>query len=633
MLMDRMRRGLASPGARWRYNMASMAARWHPRLRRWFLRSNASPDAYLAGFVALAGSVVSLLWIVELVANRNRGLDASDESYYLLTVEFPHASRAAATGFDSFLAPIWWLSGKSIGRFRIAGVAALLAAVVAATWLCSRAIARLLGWSIRAVAPCIAAGLAALTLSSYTLWLPTPGYNLVVLVSALVVAGLTACLALSPVEESSGEGVRSVCARMEVALGCVLAIGVVAKAPAFAIIGVLSCGALVVAHGPKLFILSLWRVAAGFVLGLLFFVLITGSPSEIARRFSRGLHAGGLLGSHGSVTLWETTAMHDVYGPWFIKYLVGALLIGLLWRFIRRDNVRLLITIAGSVVTAFAFGRGLPGGGPAALSGNAGWWWVRLSAMTLLWATANARGRSRMLALGPLVSLMAVGAAAGSGNGVVHEVVLTVGVFGVGALVHGLVVVSSRRARNESAELESAKRPAANLLPIALFFVVGSLASNCALRGALAAPYRLNGGLNDESEPVDLGEFGKINVHPDTARYVRELQAIAKRVPADARDCLVDVAGGTPLSAIALGVQPAASPWILGGYPGSNEFASYVLTGSPCLSGPYILIQASSGQRSIAVPSWLDTSDAIFLGRVRYNGYIAEDQLIWLIPG
>ena len=172
------------------YNVTSMAARWHRGLRRVLPGSLNRADVYLACLVTIIGALAALRWTVELIVNSGRGLDASDESYYLLTVQFPHASRAAATGFDSFLAPIWWLSGKSISRFRLAGIAMLIAALAAVTRQCSRTSSIEIGWSARAVTACVAASLASLSLSFYTLWLPTPGYNLVVLVVGLLAAAL-----------------------------------------------------------------------------------------------------------------------------------------------------------------------------------------------------------------------------------------------------------------------------------------------------------------------------------------------------------------------------------------------------------------------------------------------------------
>ena len=605
-----------------------MAARWHQRLRRALPGSLPSPDAYLASVVTVIGAIVALMWIVELVVNSGRGLDASDESYYLLAVQFPHSSRAAATGFDSFLAPIWWSSGKSIARFRVVGLLILIAALAAVTGICSRTFAVLTGWTARSIAASIATGLAALSLTFYTLWLTTPGYNLVVLVVALIIAGLTTRLVIDPDRPPSDMG-KQLWFPVDGALGFALSIGAVVKAPAFAIIGILSFAALMLIRGPMWLARRLWRFAAGFVVGLLVFVALTGSPVEIVRRYSRGLHATELLGSHTSDTLWETDAMTHVYGPWFLEFLGGAVLLGLLWRVIRRDGVRLLITVVGSVVTAVIFAREMPGGGPAAFESNAGWWWVRLAAMTMFWLTANSRGVTRKVALGPLVSFMAVGAAAGSGNGFVHEVALTAGVLGVGVVVHGLVVAASR---GPLVGPETDRRPAAVLLPVALFFIVGSLASRVSLNDALASPYRLNGDLKAEIVPVDLGAYGTIDVHVETARYIRELQAIGKQVPADARDCLVDLAGGTPLAAIALAERPAASPWIVGGYAGSNAFADYVLRDAACLSGPYVLIEAPNGRRPLDRPKWLNTTGATLLGRVRYSGYMDEDQLVWLVP-
>src|SRR4051812_10907100 len=168
-----------------------MAARWYERLRRTSSTWPARFDAWLAYVVAAVSAVVAIFWIVELVVNRGRGLDASDESFYLLAAQFPHSSSAAATGFDSFIAPIWWLSFNSIGRFRVAGVLMLIAAVAAVSIQLGRALSRATQWSSRGAALCIGAGLASLSFTFYLLWLPTPSYNLQVLVIGLVVAGLT----------------------------------------------------------------------------------------------------------------------------------------------------------------------------------------------------------------------------------------------------------------------------------------------------------------------------------------------------------------------------------------------------------------------------------------------------------
>ena len=602
-----------------------MAARWHQRVHCGRL----SPIVLLMSSVVLLGGVAGLRWIIELVANSGRALDASDESYYLLSVQYPHSSRLMVTGFDSYLAPIWWLCGGSIARYRIAGMLVLLAVLTATVRLCNRKFSTVPGVPLALGTAAVVVVVASLTFTYYVLWITTPGYNFVVLAVALLVAGMTTSLALAP-DSVPQSGSRISRTPLEAALGFVLSVALFVKAPAFAFLLVLSSVAVVIARGSRGLVRRGLRLAAGFAGGLLLFVLLTGTPSEIASSITRGVHANRILGGHTPASLWELTAMRTVYGPWFLRYLVGAATLALLWRLIRRDNTRLLLTAVGSIVTAIVFSRALPRGGVAALGSGTGWWWMRMAAMMILWSTANVQARSRQLAVGPLVALMAIGATAGSNNGVVHEVALTVGVLGIGLFVHGLVVLSLRGETCGTGRWPPSVALA--LLPIVLFFLLGSLASMRALRGALADPYRLNDTLHAESEPVDLGVFGTIDVHPETAEYVRELQAIAQQVPAEARDCLVDLSGGTPLSAMALGARPAAAPWILGGYTGSDNFADYVLSGSPCLSGPYILIEAPHGTGSVDLPKWLDTAGARFLGRVRYRGYKTEDQLVWLIP-
>ncbi|MEP7204099.1 MAG: hypothetical protein ABI894_15920 [Ilumatobacteraceae bacterium] len=588
-----------------------------------------TPLGCIALAVTLVCAVVALKWIFEVVANSGRGLDASDESYYLLSVEFPHSSSSAASGFDSLLAPIWWLSNDSIARFRIAGVLVLIGTLAVVARLCSSTCSTLFARSRPLVTAFIAACLASLSFAFYTNWIPTPGYNLVVLVLTLLIAAMTACLAIEDPPVDVERLRRRV--PMEALLALSLCLGIVVKAPAFVVIGVLSIGTLVLIRGAKWLVSRLWSLAAGFLAGAVLFVVLTGSPLAIARRLSRGIHAGNLLGSHTPESLWELTEMKQVYGPWFLKYSLGAIIILLLWRVIRRAEWRLAITTIGSVVTAIVFLRTFP---EVEVSGDSiGWWWIRLASMMTLWATANSRARSRRSVLGPLISLMAVGAAAGSGNGLVRQVVLTIGVLGLGLLVHGIVMISSQTELLRENTNSRGWRLALVALPIALFFVVGGIASNTVLDRAIHEPYRLNDTLHAENQRVDLGSFGAIDVHPETARYIRELQAIGARAPQSARRCLVDLAGGTPLSAIALGAKPADVPWVVGGYPGSNQFADFVLSGSPCLSDQFLLIEAPSGRRSIERPAWLDVNGATLLGRVQYSGYNVESQFVWLVPG
>jgi len=72
---------------------------------------------------------------------------------------------------------------------------------------------------------------------------------------------------------------------------------------------------------------------------------------------------------------------------------------------------------------------------------------------------------------------------------------------------------------------------------------------------------------------------------------------------------------------------------INGGYPGSNRFVDYVLDGARCLSGPFVLIEASEGQRALQPPAWLDISGKTLLGIAHYEGFVVEDQFVWLVPG
>ena len=334
--------------------------------------------------VALVGTLAALRWVGAIAGNAGRGLDASDEAYYLLSAEHPHEATASASGFDSYLAILWRICGRSIAWFRVAGLAILLVSIGLAALLCARAATSNRRRSI-VLAVCIGACLAPLALTTYILWITTPSYNLVVIVVTLLVAALTARLALGSPADFDEATSKDRTQLAMAGLGFLLSVGLIAKGPAFVVIGGLSAGALVLTRGTR-WLLRQWKgVGLGFGGGLVLFIVMTGLPLGIARRFARGVNANRLLRSHTSESLWELTSMRHVYGPWFLRFLIGAGALLLAWLWIRSDLTRLIITAVGAVVTATVLSRSLPGGGSAAVAGPAGWWWIRLTVMMMFW--------------------------------------------------------------------------------------------------------------------------------------------------------------------------------------------------------------------------------------------------------
>lgn len=587
-------------------------------------------------FVAVAAVVgvcgyAATRWSVAVLSNSSRGLDVSDESFYLVSVMHPRAASGVVTEFGFYLRPLMALCAGSLARFRAAGVVLiwLVAALVATLAIPSSWGARRTRSVARAVATLI---VGAVALTTYVMWLTTPGYNLLVLLETMVVAGLAGSLVLQACRLAEGAAADQPSngdrreARTVTALVALLVPGAGTKGPAFAAVGVLALVVVVLASSVRRLPL---RVVAGALIGLLVHLAFVGSPFADARRLSRGLHAYRLLNAYSTASVWETSALRSNYGPWMLRLFAGALVLVLVWRRERRPFARLAITGVGAIASVGWLLRCAPSGGGQTFPSNAGWWWVRLTAVTLLWLTANAPRPTRLLAGGPVVALMAVGATVGTNNGFVRQVSLTAGVLAVGVLVQAVIVVGPPGPRDRAIG-ESLER-ALRSVPLFAFFLVAGIVSARLLDDAVATPYRLGGPLRTSMVPVHLDRLGTVRVVADTASYVTALQALRAAIPDDARDCLVDLSGGTPLSALALGMRPAGYQWILGAYPGSNAMAAALLSGVRCLEGSFVLIEAPGGERAVARPSRFRTDGAVLLGTVRFDGYLHETQQVWLV--
>lgn len=590
-------------------------------------------------FVAVAGLVgvcgyAAMRWSVAVLSNSSRGLDASDESFYLVSVLHPRAASGVVTEFGFYLGPLMALCAGSLARFRAAGIVLV--------WLASALVAVLAipsSWGVRrtrSVARAMATLLVgAVALTTYVMWLTTPGYNLLVLLATMVVAGLAGSLVLQSAVRAEGSAAvpPSKGDRREtvtvVALVALLVPGAGTKGPAFAAVGVLALVVVLLASQARRLPV---RVVAGAGIGLLVHVAFVGSPFADARRLSRGLHAYRLLNAYSSASVWETAALRSDYWPWMLRLLAGVLVLVLVWRRERRPLARVVITGLGAISSVGWLLRGAPSGGGQTFPSNAGWWWVRLTALTLLWLTANAPRPTRLLAGGPLIALMAVGATLGTNNGFVRQVSLTAGVLSIGVLVQAILVVGpqGRAGSSHGTDDESLVR-ALRMVPLLAFFAVAGIVSSRLVDDAVQTPYRLGGPVSASTVPVHLDRLGVIRVAADTASYVTALQALRAAIPDDARDCLVDLSGGTPLSALALGMRPAGYQWILGAYPGSNAMAAALLSGVRCLEGSFVLIEAPGGERAVARPSRLRTDGAVLLGTVRFDGYLHETQQVWLV--
>lgn len=566
----------------------------------------------IAGTLAIAAII---RWVITLVALRNYGLDTSDEGFYLASAADPDDAVARFSNFGYYNRLLLRLSGGSLGAFRISGLLLILACSAAAAWACGRWLPS--SSTLRLRRSVIGGAWCAITavgVTYYAIWLVTPSYNLLVLAFGLLafggaIAGIAEVCAAEP-----GKWWRPVRGLVGLGVAGVLLTDVKITSGAATAVIVLLClaGALNLSRLRA----SVWSLGLGVVIGAFVTVLVHGSLSTTITKFQRASQSVRLTDSHRPEVVWELIFLEGVVVPWLVKFAGAAIALAVAWHWIRTPAWRLAIVTCASVVVAVDMFADRPHGGAQLIDGLGGWWWLRAAAWTLLFTTALAQNRSRSLALGPLIALGGVALAFGSNHGLIRHTVLTSAVYALAVALQIILVVFRPSTR------------LALLTPPALMGSVLFATSLLQVPEATAMPYRLDGSVESGTTVVEIGDFGNLHVSEKLAKYIVGLQAISPYIPDAARACLVDLAGGTPLSAIVLRARSATVPWVPGGYPGSAASMEYLLQFAPCVDGEVLVIQAPGGTREIALPAVLEGRRSTELGRIAYDGNIKEIQII-----
>ena len=570
----------------------------------------------LVPLVLSAAAVVR--WVAALTANRNKGIDVSDEGYYLLAALDPGGGSVTVSDFGFYLRPLLAVAG-TVGRFRMIGLllvvgVSLVAALAVRDVLSSKVERRRTAIAVAVLWP----PLAASALTYYGLWIVTPSYNLLAFVLAMFAAAATTVV-VGRLDQDLDRDISW----FVYGLGVVVAWGVTIKPTAFVAIGTI-CGLTVLIVGGVRRARSLAiELAAGAAVGLAaHWVLSLQWPHRDVARLMRGTEAFRRLGGHTTDRVFETDFLRETVLWWFLTLAGVGVILAFCWRWVRRSRARLAIASIGAAVTMLPLLGSQAEGGSSLLATGSGWWWLRLSALALFWTTVAVPTPKRAYVLGPAIALLGPATAFGSNNGIVRQTGLAVGLLALAVLVQASLAARSRGGSDL----------ALTLVPASVFVVVGAIHSFSLVDDATRDPYRLGDPLDAERVEVNLGSLGAVEVRPQTAIWVRELAALAAEVEPEALDCFVDLTGSTPLAAIALGAEPAGLKWLLGGYPGSAEAAAYVIEHADCLDGPLALLEAPDGPRTIPRPAMLADRGFVEVGRTAFDGYVQEQQVLSVAP-
>lgn len=575
----------------------------------------------LAAGAGLAGGLALLL------AHAHRGFEITDRAYYLLWARQPELVVGSTTHFGFLTQGLLALVGDDFARFRVLGLL-LLAAF---SLVLARAMQTYLQRTADGAGPFfspLALTAVAGALFHYHPWLHEPSYNWLALVAAL--AAVTALLKLA------GDGAAGNPARPARAFagGVLLLAGGLAAAwtakptTAVALAG-LSAGWLLWHHPNRrgLGLLGAALLGAGGWL-LLFGWYFFGSPLNYAENLRWGLELGTVLGGGHTPgqTLGRTAAQLGAFaGGWLqspFAWAVAALVALNCWR-ARRPGAPAgpwpwleagppLLALAAFAHLAWQWQSGTAGLFPGT---------VLLSALGLLLLAGGGQAWTSRRTAGLVLALLLALAALAPAFGTISDIVRRVSEYAVFPALAMVVLL-----RQLGPPLVRRLAP-----PVFTLGMVVLLALT--LLKAYERPYRLPGGIEAQQIEIEMGG-GRLAVDEKTAAYVQQLRSVAREAGWRPGTPLLDLTGGSPGAVLILEGQIVGVPWLLGNYPGSDRFASLVLTSveQQLLSRAWLLT-APQGRRRLDPALLADfgrhfPEDYREAGRA-VSGHRREEQILW----
>lgn len=541
--------------------------------------NNRSVADFTALFLAGLATLAVLTWMLLLA---HRGVDITDEGFYLNWIAAPWTYPVSVTLFGFVYNPIYRLLGGDVVLLRQTNIVLTFgfAWVFCAALLFRHPVKSdaMPPW-VRTV---ITAAMAAGSFSFFYYWLVTPSYNGLTLQAVTIVA---TGIVLADRQPSW----VSVAGWAAIGIGGVLAF--LAKPSTAAALAVLV--ALYIPAAGKFNVrLASVSVFTAALLLLITSLLIDGSPQGAYWRLKTGLASFDALGSGQAQTLfrWEKFGLAP-------KARIG-FAIGTLTTFVsvclcasRNRGVIVLGFLVPVAVALFElaliFGLWLPNIRPTDFDAK-----IMLSipmgagaaCLVLIRSEMFSKAATQRLALSIALLMLPYAFVFGTADNYWSRSVAA-GLFWVASVVPLLLLVVER---------VGSWRP---LLPVAMLC---QLVAFLAAYAASEAPYRQPQPLRLNAQVTSVGG-SKLLLDDGFARYFNEIAKLTEHVGFTAGTPMIDLTGHSPTVLYAIGAKPIGEAWIIGGYPGSDRVAEEALERVPCaeLEAAWLLVEPG-GSHSIS---------------------------------
>lgn len=560
-----------------------MLSRLRPRLEQTLMISHAR---------LLAGSV--LLFIAIVIERCRHGIDFSDEGYYLNSIVDPWRYSYSTTQFGIVFHPLFRSVSFDIVALRQINVISMMAMAFVLAWLSIRRSedASRLKWIDNAS---ISLALASPCLLLLIYWLPTPNYNSLTLLGLLVAAiGFSA--ARHPSIAPVGGRFRRHAPAVLVGFGGALVF--LAKPPAAVLLAAVGLPLALVIFERRIGSIAV-AAATSTVTILGMSLALDGSPLLTVARYQKGVEAARFLAPSTSLFAMLRFESLNLAAEWqslikwcgvFIVMVVTPAAVG-----VRIATAIALALGAIACVIGVAIYATAPGLLPAMLPAAPVTAAVVLVVPSVAIATIAILGRDRRILDGDALRTVALAAffvvcpyifAFGTGSNTTHQASMALVFWPIAA-----ALVAALFTRPDTAFVYQSI--------VALISVVTTV---WLVSHSMQSPYRQNAPLHEQTIPVKIGPnlATHLLVDPVTARYIRELHAAAAGPSLNGAPVL-DMTGGHPGAIFALGGRAIGAPWMIGGYPRSNEFAAFSLDMVPCrdLARAWLLM-SPNGPRALS---------------------------------
>lgn len=481
-----------------------------------------------------------------------RGLDLTDESFYLLSIRSPFAYETLAVFFGFFYHPLSLLVHHDPVLLRLTnGAATLSLTSLLGLSLLERTVAVGGTGKSKLLFPVISAGLLILLFGPFLEMRMTPSYNTMALQGILLaVAG--AFLIRS----------RPYASLLMIAAGGLILF--LAKPPGAVLLGILILGYLLVTRSASWTILGWLGIL--ILLGFLLLAISIGeSPIKLFSRYLNSAEFAQKIDPMYNVA----NLLRPDWPPIKLRQLLasGLVVVLLLWigETSPKPKFQMVGTIAGGTALLIV---GLNQGGlpmPSLWIDEIGLQALAFpAAAAILFAVKKGKSPFRcpvapecfLLLLLPYVYVFGTGRAYWDNMpGACYFWFLAA----VPLIIIGFSAENSEKI----------------LIPWTLIFI---FMGSCIFSIAGESPYRQNQPLAKQSGELKLtGWKVGLKVEAERADYFRTLQREALPAGLEPQNYLIDLSGGSQGVSVVLGLTPLGSPWMPGGYPGSLEVAEFLL--------------------------------------------------------